>query len=94
MKYSTWIIVLAIMNSGMVFSGFPTSWKRFFIVISSLLLVGIALGVRAIEKRRKEIIHQQRVLETIISQELAVDPEPETSTAAADEELVDDGSRV
>lgn len=75
-----------------MFSGFPTSWKRFFVVVTSLLLVGIALGVRSIEKRRKEIIHQQRVLETIISQELTLDTSSsETSEPVSDtpEEIED-----
>lgn len=79
-----------------MFSGFPTSWKRFFVVLTSLLLVGIALGVRSIEKRRKEIIHQQRVLETIISQELALDPSPESSESedTSSDEEVEDPTRV
>ncbi|MEI8223732.1 MAG: hypothetical protein WCG20_01270 [bacterium] len=60
MKYSTWIIVLSIVNIITIFSGFPTGTKRGIIVATTLIFIFIGLILRAIEKKQAARIKQKK----------------------------------
>lgn len=60
MKYSTWIIVVSIVNVITLFSGLPTSTKKGVIVVTALILIFIGLILRAIEKKQAERIKQKK----------------------------------
>ena len=57
MKYGTSVIILAILDVLVIFSGLPTSWKKIIILIISLLLIIIGWILRAIAERRKARVH-------------------------------------
>ena len=60
MKYSTWIIVVSIVNVITLFSGFPTGTKKGIVVVTSLILIFIGLILRAVEKKQAERIKQKK----------------------------------
>ena len=57
MNYGTSIIILAILDILVIFSGFPTGWKKFIILVVSLILILIGWVLHAIAKRRKARVH-------------------------------------
>lgn len=71
MNYSTWIIVLSVINSITIFSGFPTATKKGIIVATTLVLIVIGLILRAIEKKQAARIKQKKqVIEHAYEQSL------------------------
>lgn len=81
MKYSTTLIVLSLVNFIVIFSGFPTSWKKFLITITSILILLIGWILRALaikkqaraEKKASEINQQFSEPIKEIVEELAED---------------------
>ena len=71
MKYSTWIILLSILNVITVFSGLPTGAKKIIIVITTLAFLFLAFVLRAIEKKQQAKIDlRKREIEEVMSPEM------------------------
>lgn len=71
MKYSTWIIVVSMVNVITLFSGFPTGTKKGIIVVTTLILIFIGLILRAVEKKQADRIKQKKqVIEQAYSHSL------------------------
>lgn len=72
MKYGTFLIGIGLFNSIVIFSGLPTSWKKFFILVFSLAIIGLGYLMRAQAKRRKErIMRQADHIESVRKAELS-----------------------
>lgn len=52
MKYGTTLMVLGIINIVVIFSGFPTSWKKALVAVSSLLIIAVGWVLRTLYKKR------------------------------------------
>ncbi len=63
MNYSTWIIVLSIVNVIAIYSGFPMGTKKAIIVVTTLGLLFIGFIFRAVEQRqRKKILERKQAI--------------------------------
>lgn len=52
MNYGTTLMVMAIINVLVIFSGFPTGWKQAIIIVTALVMLAIGAMLRAISQKR------------------------------------------
>lgn len=72
MKYGTTLIVLGIVNILVIFSGLPTGWKKWVIVITSLCFITLGWMLRTLAKERaKKISSKVQEIEQVAREELA-----------------------
>lgn len=71
MKYGTFLIAVSFFNFIIIFSGFPTIWKKILITLTSLGLLSLGYLMRAQAKRRAlKIAKQAHYVEEMRRQEL------------------------
>jgi hypothetical protein len=59
MKYSTWIIVLSIVNIITIFSGFPTGTKKGIIVATTLIFIFVGLTLMRNNHEQSNLVEEK-----------------------------------
>lgn len=62
MKYGKLLIILGLVNVLILFSGFPTSWKKALIIITSFFIISVGWILKTIAQKRKERVQTQAAM--------------------------------
>lgn len=54
MKYGTTLIVIAVLNVLVIFSGIPTGWKKVVIIATALVIAFVGWVLRAAAARKRQ----------------------------------------